>query len=147
MKKLLLLPALLLVACSQDPVDHSQMDYGADEHAHHHDMPVAWHDADNPASVDLVVHEDPKTGWNLQIVTENFSFSPQNASAENVDGEGHAHLYVNDEKITRLYGEWYYLGSLEPGKNEIRVDLNANDHSPYTVGGEPVNDVEVVRVE
>jgi hypothetical protein len=44
-------------------------------------------------------------------------------------GEGHAHLYIDNVKRARLYGTWFHLEDLEPGKHIIRVTLNANNHS------------------
>lgn len=35
-----------------------------------------------------------------------------------------AHLSVDGTKITRLYGNWYYLESLPAGRHEITVSLN-----------------------
>ena len=33
---------------------------------------------------------------------------------------GHGHLYVDDVKISRLYGEWAHLGDLTPGTCDPR---------------------------
>jgi hypothetical protein len=97
-------------------------------------------------AVDLQVRSDPKTGWNLQVETSDFAWAPQNASTEPVMGEGHAHLYVDGTKLGRLYGEWYYLGGLPEGDHEVRVTLNANDHSDYTWDGQVIQDVETITV-
>ncbi|MFW8594917.1 hypothetical protein [Cribrihabitans neustonicus] len=88
--------------------------------------------------VALEVMKDPMSGWNLQATTENFRFAPQNASAADAAGEGHAHVYVNGEKVARLYGEWLHIPSLPAGSAEVTVSLNSNSHSPLTVKGEPV---------
>lgn len=44
------------------------------------------------------------------------------------NGEGHAHIYIDDVKIGRVYGEWYHLATanlnLSPGSHVVRVDLN-----------------------
>ena len=49
------------------------------------------------------------------------SLTPPCDGTEHVDGEGHTHLYIDGEKITRVYSNWYYLGKLEPGEHTIRV--------------------------
>ena len=49
-------------------------------------------DAAAPPAVTLVVHKDPKAGWNLQVRVENFRFAPEHASTAHVAGEGHAHF-------------------------------------------------------
>lgn len=89
-------------------------------------------------TVELNVNEDEKGGWNVQIITTNFTFAPERVNQDNVDGEGHAHIYVDGEKVTRVYSEWYYLGDLGEGEYEISVDLNTNQHDVYAVDGEPI---------
>ncbi|MGI9301550.1 MAG: hypothetical protein ACR2RB_02430 [Gammaproteobacteria bacterium] len=89
-------------------------------------------------SVSLNVARDTVGGWNIHVKTRNFRFAPENASREPVSGEGHAHLYVDGKKVSRLYGAWFHLGELSPGRHEIRVTLNANDHASLVLHGEPV---------
>jgi hypothetical protein len=94
--------------------------------------------ADQAPKVELVVVEDAKSGYNIKIITTDFMFTPENVNGDNVVGEGHAHLYVDGEKIGRVYGNYYhYNGSFE-GTKTFMVTLNANDHSEYTVDGEPI---------
>jgi hypothetical protein len=97
-------------------------------------------------SVEIKIHRDPVSGWNIEVITENFRFSPEHAGRKHVPGEGHAHLYIDGVKITRLYGRWYYLGTLSPGTHEIEVTLNANSHDDFTVHGEKISDSETVTV-
>ena len=97
--------------------------------------------------VDVTLHVDPKAGWNVQIDTTAFRWAPENASTTPVMGEGHAHLYVDDHKVARVYGGWYHLGSLEEGEHEIRVTLNANNHSDYAKDGQVIADMDVVTVD
>jgi hypothetical protein len=97
-------------------------------------------------TVSLSAFEDPKSGWNLHIDVENFVFAPQNAGMEHVEGEGHAHLYVDGEKITRLYAELYYL-SLDSGMHDVVVTLNGNNHNDLTLDGVVVQDSVVIVVE
>ncbi|UCC92809.1 MAG: hypothetical protein JSW25_09130 [Thermoplasmata archaeon] len=97
--------------------------------------------------VQVTVHEDPKAGWNVQIETENFRWAPENASTAPVMGEGHAHLYVDDHKVARLYGGWYYLGAMEDGEHQVRVTLNANNHSDYAKDGVVIESVSTVLAE
>lgn len=110
---------------------------GQAEHHDHSEMLVLAGDAPVPA-VDAAVTKDPVSGWNLHIETKNFRFAAEHASGEHVPGEGHAHLYVNGEKIARLYGPWAHVASLPEGRSTIRVTLNANDHRPLAVGSQPV---------
>ena len=95
--------------------------------------------------VGLEVHPDAVSGYNIRIVTEGFRFAPEHASGDHVPGEGHAHLYVNGEKISRLYGEWLHLSALPDGAHEVRVTLNANSHEQYAVLGEPLQAMTMIQ--
>lgn len=97
-------------------------------------------------SVDLVVHQDTKKGWNLEVKVTNFRFAPENVNTTAKPGEGHAHLSANGQKITRLYSNWYYLEKLPPGKNRITVSLNTNTHEGFIVNGKLVQDTEIIDI-
>lgn len=81
--------------------------------------------------VSLQVLQDPKSGFNIHIQTKHFRFAPEHASQRHVDGEGHAHLYINGKKVARVYGEWFHVDSISSGHHEILVTLNTNDHRDY----------------
>jgi hypothetical protein len=98
-------------------------------------------------SVDLVIHEDSVKGWNLELKVSNFNFAPEKINQESNLKEGHAHLYINDQKITRIYGNWYYLPELEPGTNEIKVTLNTNEHENLIYNNSPIQDLEIIQVK
>jgi hypothetical protein len=89
-------------------------------------------------TVKLIVHPDAMKGWNLEIQVTDFNFVPEKVNSTSSYTEGHAHLYINGKKITRLYGQWYYLSSLEPGDNELLVTLNTNKHETLVHNGKPI---------
>lgn len=125
----------------EDSNDGNQEEGGQLEGAHA-DEPMSDREAaPDAASEDMSVAvsatPDPMSGVNVHVTPTGFTWSPENASMEHVDGEGHAHLYVDGEKVGRLYGEWVHL-ALEPGEYEIEVTLNGNDHEDYVVDGEVV---------
>ena len=69
--------------------------------------------------------------FDAYVKTKRFEWAPEHVNRDHVRGEGHAHLYVDGEKLTRLYGAWYYLKSLTPkaagkleinGQNGVRSD-------------------------
>ena len=91
--------------------------------------------------VALKVTADQISGANVQILTEGFTWAPENANGAHVEGEGHAHIYVDGVKISRVYTPWHHLGNLTPGEHEIRVTLKANSHQEYTIGGTKVGAV------
>ncbi len=115
-----------------------------DGHAH----PDGFEAEEPHPTVSLSVTEDPKSGWNIRVETSDYTFAPEKASTmTTTSGEGHAHLYVDGGKITRLYGEWYHFaGDLTAGAHEVRVELSANDHSPYLADGAPIEDVVTITV-
>lgn len=93
-------------------------------------------------AVSMTVTEDPyANGWNIHLKTFNFTFTPENANLENVDNEGHAHLYIDGKKIARLYSPWNYVFDLPPGPHTFRVTLNSNNHSEFTYEGKPIEAV------
>jgi hypothetical protein len=100
--------------------------------------------ADAP-TVSLDVKPDAKAGYNVAMETTNFTWAPEHASGEHVDGEGHAHLYVDGKKVGRVYEPWVHL-MLEPGDHEVTVSLNGNDHAAYVVDGVPVEATAEVEV-
>lgn len=98
-------------------------------------------------TLDFRVERDAASGWNLHILTTGFRFAPERANAPHRPGEGHAHVYLDGKKIARLYGPWFHLGALPPGKVTLSVTLNANDHSALTVAGRPLRAEKTITVE
>lgn len=77
-------------------------------------------------------------GWTVTVEAQQFTFSQEMAGRDHVPGMGHGHLYVGGMKLGRLYGAKAHVGALPPGRHELRVTLNTNDHRAYVVGDEPV---------
>ncbi len=94
----------------------------------------------------LTLYPDAKRGWNLELKTTQFTFAPQRVNQGNSPQEGHAHLMINGESITRLYGNWYYLKALKPGRNTISVSLASNSHNGLVHQGKPIADTIVITV-
>ncbi len=89
-------------------------------------------------SLDIELIPDSAAGWNLHLEVSNFRFAADHAGQSAVDGEGHAHLYVNGTKIARIYSDWYHVGSLPKGTAKIEVGLYSNDHKALSVDGQPI---------
>lgn len=129
---------------SHDQAKHGDMKHGQRHHANaehtmHEHAPVdvsAW-----PAkpSLTLTAYKDTVSGWNLYIDPRHFEFAPTQVNLKNEIGKGHAHLYINNTKITRLYSSWYYLNNLQPGIHTVTVSLNANDHGPLVLNEQPIS--------
>lgn len=104
------------------------------DHAHAHtDLKVAADIAEPKVAIQVV--EDTVDGYNVQILTENFTFAPENVNGEPTQGEGHAHIFVNGMKVARVYGDWFHIDGkhFKEGENMINVTLNANDHSEWVL--------------
>lgn len=100
--------------------------------------------AEGSPTVDFTVTEDAKGGWNVHIMTTNFTFAPENVNGQNAFGEGHAHLYVDGEKVARVYGQYFHYPEEFDGTKAFRVELNANDHSVYAVNAQKIEAVKEV---
>jgi len=129
-----------------DGHDHSDPAQHVDGHGAAHDTPLDIPAATAP-TIAIEVRTDPKSGHSLQVMTERFRFAPESASGAHKDGEGHAHVYVNGHKLTRLYGDWLFLGDLPAGEATIEVTLNSNDHRVLTVDGQPISASTTVVVD
>jgi len=129
--------------------DMSEMNMSAMGAAHQHPLRNVTADAPIP-SVSHLVFPDVMGGYNVQILPRNFTFTPAAINREVRDNEGHAHIYVNGVKIARVYGNWFHVPStaFQPGENEVRVTLNANDHSEWAINDDPISStVAVARPE
>ncbi|AUM14274.1 hypothetical protein [Ketobacter alkanivorans] len=96
----------------------------------------------------IQLNQDEKSGFNLVINTENFQLEPPEEGDNAPDNllEGHAHIYINGEKIYRAYGRYTHLpGSLfKPGVNQIMVSLNDHDHNTWSRGARMVMSTLVI---
>ncbi len=102
--------------------------------------------AGNPPELGIAIHKDPVSGWNLELIAENFEFDPQAAGKQPMPGRGHAHLLINGKKKARIYSNWFHISALPEGKNQIEVTLNANNHATMTVDGIPVRAATEIEV-
>lgn len=104
-------------------------------HAHEPIDVRAWQ---QEPRVSVVATADSLSGVNLHVVAEHFRFAPEHVNTAPVEGEGHAHVYIDGVKWGRLYGEWLHLPKetfKTAGEHQIRVTLNANDHSDLALNG------------
>ena len=121
-------------------VAHAAGDQGGHQAmGHDHDELLSLPQSADAPTLDVDIKADPLSGWNLHIQTTGFRFSPENASLDHVAGEGHAHVYVNGEKLGRYYSPWVHLDKLPNGPVRIEVTLNANDHRKLAVAEKPLS--------
>ena len=122
--------------------------HGESSDGHGHDS-VSEDRIESEVPVSVRIGATVKPGGNVQvfITTENWSWAPDDVDSDHVPGSGHAHIYVDGEKIDRVFGPTYVLTGLSPGVREVRVTLNANSHNELLVDGEPVEDTVMVTVQ
>jgi hypothetical protein len=142
----------LVAASSGAQLEGHDHDQGAAVHDHaahdHGTAHTALTEAGTPAPVlTLTLHPDGAQSRNLHIGVENFTFDPEGVNGVAVPGRGHAHLYLNGVKIARAYGPWMQLDALPVGTHELRVTLNANDHTQLATGGVPIEATIAVVIE
>lgn len=124
----------------------------SDEHNSIHDahedfvIPLT---AENIPTIELQAIADAKGGYNINIKTTNFDFSPEQVNTETDSfNEGHAHLYINNIKTMRLYSNWFHIApsSLTKDLNTIHVELNTNTHKVLHIGDVTLSkQIELIR--
>lgn len=140
----------LLAPADAHPHTHhtASVSSGSASHSdsYHHD-PVEVSEGVPVPAVEMKVKPDAKGGWNIHISTSHFRFAPERVNAGHRPGEGHAHLYVDNRKVARLYGPWFHLDSLPSGTHTLRVELNSNDHRPLMHQGKKIEDSVTLSVQ
>lgn len=124
----------------------SQSDSGSMEHAH---SMVQIPDTSALPSISLVLSRDTKSGFNLQIDTENFELEPPELANCCNDKmlEGHAHIFINGVKVYRAYSRYIHLPAdlFLPGVNQIMVSLNDHEHNTWSLGSKMVMSTLVIN--
>jgi len=149
MRRLFLLMALATVvaACgSSDEAATTTHTHTAADMTHTHSMLEPIEATGDPIpTVSLTVTADPVSGFNVHADVEHLEWAPEKAGLDHVDGEGHAHVYVDGEKVARIYGEWYHLTGVTAGTHTVTVTLNTNTHAPYATGGVEIADTVTIE--
>lgn len=118
-------------------MDHSAMGHEMGDDAHDHDTVITLPEGPDAPTLEIDVIRDG-AGWNLRVITTNFTLTPERIGSDHIPGEGHGHVYLNGVKQARVYGEWYHIDQVPDGDVELRVTLNSNDHSALAVGETPL---------
>jgi len=125
----------MMIGSGSHHVDNQSYDHAMVEHVQ---LPVP--------SISISVTPDLKSGYNLNINTSNFAFSPQAVGGTDVFNQGHAHVYVNDIKVGRAYGPWFHIDDswFRTGENTVVVILNSDSHNEWLVNDEHIMAKEIV---
>ncbi len=87
----------------------------------------------------LDVTKDPLEGWNVNLAVTDFRFAPEKVSTVPTPGEGHAHVYVDGQKVGRVYGSWFHVSGLALGEHHLTVELSDNDHAALAMSGDIID--------
>ena len=92
--------------------------------------------------IEIQVFKDMMDGVNVHIAVENYVLNAPDI-ADNPNGlsnegvlQGHAHVFVNADKLQRLYGNDIHIpaSSLKQGVNQIAISLNSHMHENWVAG-------------
>ena len=134
----------MLISGQTTPLTSTVIDSGNQGSPHHRSIshphqPLNIDDWEKAPQVAIAAIQDEHTqGWAINVEVVNFSFSPETVNQNNVKNKGHGHLYIDGEKITRLYSDWIYLDQLPRGKHSLKVTLNSNQHQQLVRNGKPI---------
>lgn len=95
-------------------------------------------DENSAPTIEISITKDKMAGWNFKVITKNFTFTPDQVNKENILNTGHAHIFIDGVKLTRLYAPHFYLPDFSIGEHDIKVSLNANNHSAYFLKGKEI---------
>lgn len=99
-----------------------------------------------PVSVKISAEPDADGGVNVRVAVEGFRFAPDLVDQDHTPGAGHAHIYLDGEKLGRVFEAEYHIAVVPPGEHEIRVSLTTNNHSELVFDGEKVEATATVTV-
>ncbi|MRU15877.1 hypothetical protein FDP25_10610 [Roseovarius sp. A21] len=126
--------------------DHAAHDHGQGDISGHDHSKLTEAGTPTP-TLALSIHPDSDQSRNLHIETSNFTFDPAGVNGPHEPGHGHAHIYINGVKQPRAYSPWAQLNALPIGTHEVRVTLNANDHSQLAIDGTPIEATTTIEIE
>ena len=130
---LLLNFVLVNLAFGQSPMPDSM--------EHEHKMIQIPESALQP-KLDVRLYKDTQSGFNLVIETQNFELEPPELAGDNPVNvlEGHAHVFINGDKVYRAYGRFIHLPAnlFVEGVNQVMVSLNDHDHNTWSRGAKMV---------
>ena len=102
--------------------------------------------SDVRVGVSITAEADRQGGVDVGIDVEGMRFAPESVDQAHSAGAGHAHIYVDGEKLGRVFESTYRIDNLSPGDHEIRVSLNTNDHRELVYDGKKADDTVTVTV-
>lgn len=89
---------------------------------------------------DIDLHAEPVGDgrWRVRLDLGGFVLDKGAVDTAHRPNHGHAHFYVDNVKIGRIYESEFVTEPLAPGPHQFAVTLNTNDHRAYARNGEPI---------
>ncbi len=122
-------------------IDHSVM----------HQVQVAVPDDLPVPELAMILTRDSEDGFNLHVELANFQMESPAARTEPPKNSvhGHAHLYLNGVKLTRLYAKDLHLPArlFRSGMNSLQISINDHNHAVWAVGNDPIQATVLMNPE
>ena len=76
----------------------------------------------------------------LEVMVHNFTLNGSAIGMDNMPGEGHYHVYLNDDLVGPYSDSMIELSDLPAGMHHLKVELRNNDHSPLIADTDMISD-------
>ncbi|KGJ91702.1 hypothetical protein GAB14E_3184 [Colwellia psychrerythraea] len=122
-----------------------------DPHTHsNHSQLIELPSIKKVPSIDIYSEKDAVNGYNIKLEVKNYLLESPN-NTDNVHStnivNGHAHLYINDTKVMRIYGNSFHVpeNALLLNTNKLEVTLNNHHHQTWSANGKPIKDIIFIK--
>ncbi|RSK26913.1 hypothetical protein EJF36_08545 [Bacillus sp. HMF5848] len=133
MKKLLIIlnTVYMLVGCQQDKPEPQSLIIQPVEIINHSVdvIPVTAKSTGKEKRSMTIRHHVNNNDVYVECIVTDFSF--QKDKQNNVEGEGHLVLYLNDQKLDTIKTAAFIIKGLPKGTHKIRVELVHNNNNEY----------------
>jgi len=131
--------SILVVSCGTTGGETGSSTTDIDEGTHDHTEDSQSREWDGGPVPDLKANitVNAEGGYVLNIDAPGFTFTGADVF-DPVPGEGHAHLFVDGDLRTMVYGPEFVLPLMEPGTYQVMVTLSTNDHLDYKADDEVI---------
>jgi hypothetical protein len=120
-----------------------------DPHSHsNHSQLIELPITERIPSIDIRSEKDNSNGYNIKLEVNNYKLeSPNNNNHLSDVVKGHAHLYINDMKVMRIYNNSFHVpdSALLLSTNKLEVTLNNHEHQTWSVNGKPIKDIIFIK--
>lgn len=106
---------------------------------------IAGYESIPEITMDMSQDEDGK--YVVTIDTDNFTWAEEGTIASTDLAQGHAHIYIDGEKLSATYAPEYELPEMEAGVYEVSVSLVSADHRELLLNNIPIADNDYVRIQ